>query len=281
MMNELSTGKNSILDIRKMMSNIRRLGGTVLTNYYNQCNDQKDEFLFWATEKALAFVWEDEGIKRVYFYAIDLDELVLVLRQPEKGSVVDFLMKQKEAERKTLFPQAGYRLYLEYGRFYIDTGQMSTKAKELRKEIEGNKDIKESLYNNTYGEMAKESDAEEIDRQLREKFDPYEAHFYSMKKLRDHIRKGWVWVAKADGKIVAAYLFEIQGNKAYGAYLYNYSGVDVLQSLLARVNAHLEQYRITYTYCWMRLDNKRIIRYNIEYNGFVPDGLYDMIYVKE
>lgn len=281
MVNELLTGKKSILDIRKMMSNIRQSGGTVLTNYYNQCNDQKDEFLFWATDNALVFVWDDEGIKRVYFYAIDSDELVFVLKQPEKGAVVDFLMKKEEANKKELFPKAGYRLHMEYGRFYVNTDQMSDKGKKLRKEIEGNKAIKKSLYKNVYGEMAKESDAEEIDRQLREKFDPYEAHFYSMEKLREHIRKGWVWVAKDDGKIVAADLFEIQGNKAYGAYLYNYAGVDVLQSLISRTNAYLAQYGINYTYCWMRLDNKRIVRYNMEFNGFVPDGLYDMIYVKE
>lgn len=166
---------------------------------------------------------------------------------------------------------------MEYGRFYIKTG--NTEVEKLRQSFDDD-EIMKKWINSSYGELALESDAEEIDRHLRRVFDPYEAHFYSLDKLRSYIRKGWVWIVRVDGEIIAGSLFEIQGKKVYGAYIWNDGGAEVLFSLNYKINQYLSFLDVTYCYCWMRLNNKRIIRYNMKYNGYVPDGLYDMIYVK-
>lgn len=302
-MSHITQGRMNIREIRGAMNVIRRSGGAVQTNYYNQCSREPAALTCWRTERALAFAWPDNGITRIYFYATDDAALATVISCAEPNSVIDFITKDKKKSAE-LFAQAGYRMHLEYGRFCIEPREKRTSealrtqdqsitdalgirdnsmvdVSEIRDTLHEDETISQDIFGAAYGERAEVSDAEEIDRHLREEFDPYEAHFYSIEKLREHIRKGWVWVAKQDGKIVAADIFEIQGCKAYGAYLYNRSEVNVLCSLIAKVDEYVVSLGITYSYCWMRLSNKRIIRYNMKYNGYVPDGLYDIIYVKE
>lgn len=267
----------TINEILRNMSEIRHRGGSVLTNYYNQCNGLDNKFNTWQAENTVVFEWIDDGIKRIYFYSTDCDELERLLAYVSSGSVIDYVTK-KRGECAELFRNAGYKLRFDYGRFCVKP--ISKEAQELRTALQSDNAIVEELYDAPYGEMAKIEDAEEIDKQLREEFDPVESHFYSLDKLRDHIKKGWVWVAKQDGKIIAANLYEIQGKKSYGAYLYNRGGVDVLCSLIAKTDQYVAKLGVTYHYCWMRLNNRRILRYNMKYNGYVPDGLFDMIYEK-
>lgn len=269
----------NINDIRRSMSKIRRAGDSVVTNYYAQCNDVVDDLPVWMGSKTIVFEWNDNGIKRIYFYSADVEELETILVESSEGSVIDYLTKDK-TQLSELFHRAGYALHLEYGRFHIENGAKSEEAKEIDTVLHNDNQLRKEIFEAPYGEMATIDDAEEIDRQLREEFDPYEAHFYSLEKLREHIKKGWVWVAKENGKIIAANLFEIQGRKAYGAYLYNRGEINVMLSLLAKTDAAIAKMNVLYAYCWMRLNNKRIIRYNMKYNGYVQDDLYDMIYVK-
>lgn len=265
-----------INEILRESSLIKQKGVSFYTNYYNQCRNMEDDFLVFRTENALVFLWNDVGVKRIYFFASDLEKLKDILSRIDKESVIDFITKDKEALRK-IFEAAGYNCYMEYGRFYIKAG--NTEVEKLRQGF-ADDEIMKKWINSSYGELALESDAEEIDRHLRRVFAPYEAHFYSLDKLREHIRKGWVWIVRENGKIIAGNLFEIQGKKVYGAYMWNDGSIEVLSSLNYKVNQYLSFLDVTYYYCWMRLNNKRIIRYNMKYNGYVPDGLYDMIYVK-
>lgn len=278
MMDKVDKVNLTIREIGTAMNLIRRSGGKVQTNYYNQCGREQSAMPCWRTEKALAFAWQDNGITRIYFYAVDDAALEAVISCADPGSVIDFITKDKK-KSANVFLQAGYRMHLEYGRFYIEP--QDTTAKKVYDTLHEDETISQNIFASSYGERAEVTDAEEIDRHLREEFDSYEAHFYSLEQLRENIQKGWVWVAKQDGKIIAADIFEIQGCKAYGAYLYNRGEVNVLCSLIAKADAYIATLGVTYGYCWMRLNNKRIIRYNMQYNGYVPDGLYDMIYVKE
>ncbi|MCI8454786.1 MAG: hypothetical protein HFE84_09260 [Lachnospiraceae bacterium] len=268
----------NIGQILEEMTRIRRLKARVMTNYYNQCQTYKEPMKCQTAPKSCVFIWPEDGIDRVYFYSSDKEELVQILSNIPQGAVIDYITKDKE-DSTAMFLQAGYKKHLEYGRFVIK--QRSKEAEEMEMLLQSDTSISKQLYDNGYGEPALVSDAEEIDRQLREKFDPYEAHFYSLEKLREYIKKGWVWVAKENGKVIAANMFEIQGVKSYGAYLYNYGSVEVLSALLEKSSEYLSTLGVSYFYCWMNLANKRILRYNMEYGGYVPDGLYDMIYVKE
>ena len=268
----------NIKDIRTIMASIRRNGGSVLTNYYNQCNHLDIRFKTWTSSRAIVFEWIDLGIKRIYFYATDEKELTELLSLVDVGSVIDFITKDKNDLRQ-VFQKANYRLHLEYGRFCVKP--RTKQAQELYDLVHDEDVFNQVTKNDLYGEPALIEDAETIDRQLREEFDPFEAHFYSLEQLRENIKKGWVWVARKDGEIIAANLFEIQGRKAYGAYLYNRGNIDVLCSLIANTDNYVAKLGVTYSYCWMRLTNKRIIRYNMKYNGYVPDGVFDMIYIKE
>lgn len=273
----MDTKMMKINEILNIISPIRQKGIPFYSNYYNQCKDIADDFLVFTTEHALVFLWDDMGVKRIYFFASVLEELKYILSHLDKESVIDFITKDKEALSK-VFEAAGYSRYAEYGRFHIKLD--NKEAEKLRDDL-NDKDLMNVLIKSSCGEMALESDAEEIDGCLRRVFDSYESHFYSIEKLREHIRKGWVWIVRDKGKIIAGNLFQIQGKKFYGAQLWNDGNIDVLVSLNYKVGQYVKDLDIKYYYCWMRLNNKRIVRYNMKFYGYVPDGLYDMIYVKK
>lgn len=269
--------QRSILQIRQEMARIRRMGRTPFTNYYNQCNLCTQPLEFWGEEKSCIFVWNDNGVKRVYFYSIDMESLGSLLKLVESGSCIDYITKKRE-DSAELFITAGFYRRLEYGRFVL--GVQSKSAAEMEKILTEDNVLSKELYHAVAARPATVDEAEEVDACLREKFDLYEAHFYDMDKLRDYIRKKWVWVVRENDKIIAANLFEIQGRKVYGAYLFNNGPVEVLTSLNNTVNAYVAQLGCIHSYCWMNLANKRILRYNVTYGGYKFDGMYDMIYVK-
>lgn len=288
---EVAIQKKVILDIVAEMTRIRRTGGRVQTNYYNQCVDVPDLLQCWQLDRAIAFQWNDAGVKRVYFYATDDEALLGVLSCTERDSVIDYLTKEKD-KNAALFKAAGYKLYLDFGRFFIKPRQPEPQASSQgegvhRHSFEGasevlySEEVSQNAFDSSvHGERAAVADAEEIDAQLREEFDPYEAHFWPLEKLRENIQKGWVWIVKQNGKIIAANLLEIQGRKAYGAFSYNRGNTDALAALYVASDAYLAGVGTSHMYCWMRLNNKRMIQYNVKFCGFVPDGLYDMIYLK-
>lgn len=269
-----------IAEILRECNSIKKKGMPFYTNYYNQCKDmQDDDFFTISAERALAFLWDDMGVKRIYFFASDLKELKEILSRIDKGSVIDFITREKDALRD-IFEAAGYNLYMEYGRFYQERGHVNAKAAELQRAIYDDKCKEEYAGNKACCEAALESDVEEIDSHLRRLFDPYEAHFYSLEKLRENISKGWVWLFRENGKIIAGNLFEVQGNKGYSSYMWNNGDTNVISFLNYKMGEYFNSLNIKYFYCWMRLNNRRIIRYNMKFLGFMPDGLYDMIYVK-
>lgn len=269
--------QKNILQIRQEMARIRRLGGTPFTNYYNQCSHCTQPLTFWGDEKSCVFTWNDNGVIRVYFYSVDKDGLVSLLALAQQGSCIDFITKEKE-DGADLFIKAGFYRRLEYGRFVL--GVQTESAAEMEKILTEDDELSKELYHAVAARPAKVKEAEEIDACLREKFDPYEAHFYELDTLRDYIRKKWVWIVRKDTKIIAANLFEIQGRKVYGAYLFNNGPVEILTSLNNAVNTYIAQLGCIQSYCWMNLANKRILRYNVTYGGYKFDGMYDMIYVK-
>ena len=291
-MNSIIQTQIGIDDILKKMSIIRRKGRVTYTNYYNQCNSFNNKFKVFTSNLSIAFEWVDLGIKRIYFYSSDMNDLSNVLSLFDSGSVIDYITKDKEVMSKCI-NDAGYKIHLEYGRFFVKprTGEEEKKMLALRealnnaylneKNVNGNNENPNNeCFVSYYVGKADVSDAEIIDRQLREEFDVYEAHFYSIEKLKDLISKGWVWVVKINNDIIAANIFEIQGIKTYGAYLYNRGDLDVLSSLLSSVEQYISRLGVKYYYCWMRLSNKKAIRYNMKVNGYAPDGVFDMIYVK-
>lgn len=275
--------KRTITELRQEMTRIRRLGGRVNTNYFNQCNQCTASLLCWIGMGALAFGWTDNDILRIYFYAVDTQELVQILAMTPVNGCIDYLTKDKE-DNVGLFEKAGYELLSEFGRYMIKTKEEKTekeiKAERLRKTLGEDAAIQAELYHAGYGELAVEEDAEELDKLLREKFDARDAHFYDIETLREHIRKGWVFVAREEGKIIAACLAEIQGQKCYWAYSFNNGPVEVLTSLSAIAVPAMARQGYKHSYCWMDMKNKRAIRFNMLYNGYEFDNMYDRIYIK-
>lgn len=272
----MQTGK-TISELRQEMTRIRRLGNPSVTNYFNQCSHCEAPLKSWIGEAALVFMWDDNGVPRTFFYASDKEELARILALTEDGYCLDYVVKG-ENDMEDIFVKANYLPYAQFGRF-VAVGR-SEEAQEMDQILHSDKEIHEQLYERVHAECAKVEDAEEIDAGLRNKFDAYDSHFWDMETLRHHIREGWVYVVRENGKIIAASLYEIQGRKSYGAFMYNNGSVEVITSLLETIGAAMAKKGCIQHYCWMDLKNKRALRYNVKYGGLRFDGMVDYIYVK-
>lgn len=264
----------NIIYIKEKYTIIKNQGKRVITNYYNQFENEM--FEVFEGEHSIVFTFFDYCVRRVYFYSNDMDELAVLLRGLEGDYVLDFLTKEREA-LSDLFISSGFQLYAEYERFgehirNIDPEEQARLLKMYEKS---------GLYDEKYGELAKVEDAEVINRRLKEIFDPYESHFYSDDVLREMISNEWVWVAREDGKIVAAYIFTIEGRKKYGNFMYNDGPASAIYSVLTKADMEIAKKGVIYAYCWMDINNKKAIRYNTRIGHQKPDGLYDIIYRKE
>lgn len=266
----------TITELRQQMTRIRRLGVRPLTNYFNQCNHCTEPLESWVEEGALAFCWQDNEVSRVYYYAVDQEQLVKVLSMVPSGSCLDYISRARGGNAE-IFVAAGFTLYAEYGRFVYGSNAKSEKLQSLLRE---NDEAEKELFEADYGEQARVEDAEEIDALLRRHFDPYRSHLYDMETLRDHIRRGWVWVARENGTIVALQAFEMHGDTMYGAYTVNEGPVEAMVALKEKVARAARRLGRKRGFCWINLSNKRALRYQIQFEGMEFDNLYDVIYLK-
>lgn len=264
----------TITELRQEMTRIRRLGKLPVTNYFNQCSRSTGPLKCWIGKAAMAFLWNDNGVPRIFFYSADDEELTQILTMAEPGSCIDYITKDRSA-LATIFAKAGFVLFSEFGRIFVESP-----ADSHTQPIKQEENIERLPLGQDGVGCAQIEDAEELDACLREKFSAYDSHFYDLETLRDHIRKGWAYIVRKDGRIIASRIVEIQGRKQYGAFLFNNGTVEDLSALLSTMEVAMAKKGCTYNYGWIDLKNKRALRLNIKVYGFQFDGTYDVIYVK-
>lgn len=279
----IRVGSATITELRCEMARIRRQGNHLSTNYFNQCNHCTEVMPCWVGDNAVAFQWIDNGVPRIYFYAVDDAELEEILRLMEDGCCIDYLTKDKD-EKKELFTNAGYFVLSVFGRISktINLSKANNKKDKATANFatpsENRK--KESVLIGDGAGCARVEDAEEIAVRMREVFDPYESHFYDMETLREYIRRGWIYIVRREGIIVACKIFEVHGKTLYNAHIFN-NGTSDDFVLLAKVSdAAIRKFGCKYLYGWQDIENRRVMRMNIKLAKYRFDGLYDVIYVK-
>ncbi len=270
----IRSGSATISVLRREMARVHRNGGRLSTNYFNQCNNCTEELPCWVGDNAIVFQWNDNGVPRIYFYAVDNAELTQMLQLTEDGCCIDYLTKNKD-ENRDLFENAGYSLHTVFGRISKKIN-LTNNSTESSSTFVREEDI---LIGDGVG-CARVEDAEEIDACMRDVFDPYESHFYDMETLREYIRRGWIYIVRREGKIIAAKIFEVHGKTLYNAHIFNKGTADDLLLLTKTSDAAVEKFGCTFLYGWQDIENRRVIRLNIKLAKYRFDGLYDAIYVK-
>ena len=79
--------------------------------------EEIDRVIF--NEHALVYLWNDKGVRRVYFAANDPEALRLLLEEMPPKSGIEMIGKQLNHETETVILGAGYRLFETYTRASI------------------------------------------------------------------------------------------------------------------------------------------------------------------
>ena len=109
-------------------------------------------------------------------------------------------------------------------------------------------------------------------------FDCKTSHLPTEEQLMGIIREGRAVCYRIDEKIVALYIYAIEGKKLYSNFSYNTVSADVLYSLERRIRElAYEKNGVRQLYAWYDMENKKSLRRSV----LLDTGLRDYIYVKE
>lgn len=273
--------ETNMASIKQKMNEIRRSGRKpVLHNYYLNC--EKDEEIFALFGNFSVVFWDDDhGVRRVYFYSVDSEELKALLLEVPEGVIMDYITRQK-GDLQPLLESAGWTLLHEMKRF----SSVGVTAEEW-KEIEEKKKIFDlALWMKDKVRLATEDDCDAIYKKLYEVFDVRESHLCTKEELLDFIKKRWVVVYYDENRLMGFYMFKIEQFKPYGYQIWNGGGTEVYYSLIKEANILIREYvkdaplgKVKPGYAWVNANNRKAMRANSIW-GSKFDGLYDFVYEK-
>lgn len=269
--------KMEIEEILQFANEIKRRGGKLVTNYYNNFKPgDSTMFQTYQADNTIVFVYEDlieatgQVIKRGYFFSNDMKELSQLLKTIPDHIVIDYITRD-EKELSGIMQEAGFEEYATFVRISKNY-KLADKEKDKKR-----RESMDSIYNEKYGYWAGKEDIDDILEKMQAVFDPYTYHLCTREQLEDFVKKKWCLIHREQGKIVSIVMFKLEGVKRYGYYMYNDASIDVLYSLQKKVSMLDKENGITYFYGWMDKTNKKAKIVNSFYS-IEPDGLYDIIY---
>ena len=162
---ELTTEVKAV-DRDSILKKIRQLqkSGYPLTNGYTKEAIEKAEEI-WESERAVLYAYDDNGVKRLIYYALDPEALQKVLKMPEgQEYVLDFLTRNPE-ENREIMENAGFQVLARMMR--VSNFQCGSMLKELPVI---------AYRDDSAGYTADISEAHEIKEKMWEVFDTRVSH---------------------------------------------------------------------------------------------------------
>lgn len=277
--------EHDMVNVKRKMTEIRRnrQGRIIHQNYYGNCDQNEETFVVYGNDTVV--LWEnDHDVIRGYFYSSDESELVELLQYLPRGSVIDYLTKEK-GEMQEFFESHDFLLIHEMHR--MSNGNLS---KSEQAELEGNYSLlMETLYRPENVRCAKQNEVDEIYNKLYSVFDEKESHLPTKNELEEFIRKNWVIIYKEKDELKGFEIFIIQNDQLYGYQLWNGTGPEgyfsITQMVNQQYNMYLENHHINRqkskpSYYWINAKNRKMIRLS-KFWGYKFDGLYDFVYEKQ
>ncbi len=253
--------------VREIRSGCRLLYTNV--NWSNLDLDKDVEVL--DDKNGIAFLVPETNRMKVYYAAADQDGMVELLERVPSGVVLEYFYK-RDNDMNELFKRAGFTHYAEY--FRVTTlYEENPYGKET-----GKKKLLDELYDPECGEYPELEDAEELEKLLRDKFDPLTDDVFSRDEWIEIIKRKECLVIKENGKIVTCYVWRLSGKKLYGNISLNLGPANYMYNLERKVFDSMWEAGIRVNYAWFNEKNSR---------AFTKSGLtkkagdlYDAIYIK-
>lgn len=259
----------TLAQVQSQIALVRSSKGIITTNCFTPLREDVHYEMF-SCGKAVAFAYDDQGVRRVFFVSGNDSDLVAALERFTPDSLIEIVSRDQH-EAFALLASAGYEHHATFVR---------VSCPDLDRSLTNHipPDLLEST-DETIGHMATIGDAARVLGLLRRLFDARTSHIPPLAELEAMIDDGNVWLVEQNGEIVALLIFKIEGKKFYINHIYNKAGRNVIHSLLLTRIKNAMRQGVNYGYAWIDEKNARSLAFHARYS-MKPDGLYSVSYVK-
>lgn len=258
-----------INEIKAEMNRIKALNTAIYTNYFFSVDNRHGElFETVISDMALAFVANDNGINRVYFYATDYDEMRDVLAAFSKDCFVEIITRNL-SDYSEILSKSGFL----HDSTFIRVTCSDIKRTFDRLNIQGDDDVR------ICGELAKKEDAALIYDALTHTFNTRTSHI-DLKQVLKQIEQNTVWIMKEGNSIDALLIYKIEGKKYYLYQLFNNIGKGIATQLLLQTLWTEFKNGAVSSYAWVDSKNDKAIKLYEKFD-MKFDGLYCVGYINE
>lgn len=262
---------NSIEYIKKEVSNIKKSGNKIITNYFT-FNYNNKIINIYKDEKSIFFIIEDNMVFRGYFFSTDEDNLSLLLKKVKEECIVEILTKDEPLKYDNIFLSSGFVFNSIFKRYSNDNLKLKL-----------NESIPNKLKNlefRKYGKIATLDDVDLLHNKLYETFDHRTSHLPEKDEIANMILNNQIVIEKENNDVVAFLIYKIEGCKYYVNQIYNSVNSEVIHSILYNSIIDSMKKNVNYAYAWIDENNIRSIKFHEKY-GMRFDGLSSISYIKE
>lgn len=261
-----------IKEISQRVREIRSEYRSMYTNVNWSNLDLAADVEIFDNHKGIAFLVPETNKTKVYYAAADREGIAEILERVPEGVVLEYFYK-RENDMNELFECAGFSHYADY--FRVTTMyEENPYGKET-----GKRKLLDELYDPECGEYPALEDVEELEKLLRDQFDPLTDDVFSKEEWTEIIKKKECLVIKENGKIVTCHVWRLSGKKLYGNISLNLGPANYMYNLERRVFDSMWEAGIRVNYAWFNEKNTKAFTKN----GLTKEAgdLYDAIYIKQ
>lgn len=250
------------------VNRIKSISTSMLSNCYSNSYFEHADSLY-ETDGSFAFLYNDNGVLRLVYFAKDNKALQSLLKQVEKECVVSFLTKDPDEHRKDI-EESGFKQLARMRR--MSTTNISSGL--TNPVITPYKDMIRSV-------LATSEDTEKISALLTQVFDTRISRLPSKEQLLKDIADGDISLYKNEsGDIRALVYCIIQPKKFYVNQYYNGAHTGVIHAILLNLFEEYVKNGGEYVYCWIDENNVASNKCMAKY-GMTHDGMWEVLYVRD
>lgn len=260
-------------DIANLIRDLKQPGMRVQSNCFYHFLDKNHVWQGDFSKQSLIIVYDDKGIKRIWFYTTsfnDLQDLLDKNLDDKQEYLIDIVSKDKKLYLKEL-NSAGFKVF---------TCMARMANRDITGILNGNSPIL-SYGEESVGIKPALSDAGAIKSKLWEIFDTRVSHLPNQKEVEEGIKNKEYTIYKNEtSEIVTILQSIVKPSSFYINQVYNGADKRIIHSILLNELKKYNELGGKYVYAWVEESNIASQKFHEKY-GMQQDGLWNVIYMKE
>lgn len=268
-----------ICEIKDKIRQFKKINLKIETNFYFGILNDGQEAEVFENEKALVFIVQEPNRIRAFFAFAEKNSLRELLLKIPSGTVMEYIHKEQENPLEHIFIAGGMEQYAVFLRRTFCYSENPYTIPET-----GRRKLLAEMYDPSCGEYATDRDVRELYELDRENFDVLCDGVFDLEQWKQVVSNQECLLCRENGKIIAFYVFRLQGKKLYGNRAMNLGPANYLYNLERRVFEDMWNKGIQVFYSWYNVKNtKALNRFNKEADRVIKfrSIIYNTIYIKK